>query len=119
MLTVYPEEEVAHLPDHLLYHLLLASQAVILLKPEAWEIPLHGSLYTPDARLLFPWGTAYVEVDTGFYSPQVVRDKMRRFAKEAAQVYWASPSPTRLDWALSLGRKLQTPLTPLLLTLPV
>lgn len=115
VLTVYAVHEIAELPDHLLYHLLLTSEAVERLRPTAWEIPLHGDTTTPDAYLIFPWGKALLEVDTGHYSPEAVRTKLRTFRDP---LYWATLSPERLAWVFRLSRGLHQDLRPLLLAPP-
>lgn len=115
VLHVYAEPQVAELPDHLLYHLLLTSEAVERLRPLAWEIPSHGNTTTPDAYLLFPWGEALLEVDTGHYSPEAVRLKLRLFREP---LYWATLSPERLTWVSRLAQGLHNDLRPLLLTPP-
>ncbi|RTI01856.1 hypothetical protein CSW29_03480 [Thermus scotoductus] len=113
VLDVYPLPPFAELPDTALYHALLATQAVLLLAPSQWEIPLYGDTLTPDAYMVFPWGEAYLEVDTGHYPREVVRDKLRFFTKNADRLFWASPSRSRLLWVQSLAQTLQRPLTPL------
>ena len=112
ILTVYPEPRLASLADPLLYHLVLSAEAVRLLSPLIWEIPDHGSTTTPDAYLAFPWGEAVLEVDTGHYSPGVVKAKLLAFSPP---LYWATPSPERLSWVQPLARRLRKEITPLLL----
>lgn len=106
------------LPDTALYHAFLAGQGVALLKPQAWEIPLHGGLLIPDAYMVFPWGLGYLEVDTGHYARGVVLEKLRRFSREADTLYWASPNRSRLSWVEKLAQAWRTPLIPLWLPPP-
>ena len=112
ILAVYPETHLASLADPLFYHLALSAEAVRLLAPLAWEIPDHGSATTPDAYLVFPWGEAVLEVDTGHYSPETVRAKLLAFPPP---LYWATPSPERLSWVQSLACRFRKEITPLLL----
>jgi len=112
ILAVYSEAHLASLADPLLYHLVLSTEAVRLLSPLAWEIPDHGSTTTPDAYLVFPWGEAVLEVDTGHYSPGAVRAKLLAFSPP---LYWATPSPERLSWVKSLACRFRKEIRPLLL----
>lgn len=113
ILRVYPEPALAAQPDAHLYHTVLAVEAVSRLRPTAWEIPRHGSLTLPDAYLLFPWGQALLEVDTGHYSPEAVSAKLRAFKTD--RLYWAATRVERLAWVQNLARKLRRSVTPLLL----
>lgn len=113
LLDVYLVPHFEPLPDTSLYHALLAGQGVSLLRPDAWEIPPYGNLLEPDAYMVFPWGVGYLEVDTGHYSKEVVREKLRSFRRRADRLYWASPNRSRLLWAQELAQAWQTPLVPL------
>ncbi|WP_243027848.1 hypothetical protein [Thermus albus] len=112
LLDLYLDPSLEGYPASALYHLVLSVQGVLLLSPTAWEIPLAGGVSIPDAFLLFPWGTAYLEVDTGHYARETVKEKLRLFRK-ADRVYWASPNRSRLDWAQDLAATYGTPLVPL------
>ena len=109
---VYPEAALAAYSDAHLYHMVLAVEAIARLRPTAWSIPHRGGLTIPDAHLLFPWGEALLEVDTGHYSIEAVVAKLRAFRTD--RLYWASTRRERLKWVLDLARKLGKPVTPLL-----